>query len=63
MTNDRTKPCPACDKPMGINRGVCAECGYQTTWFKIRLTVGCAGALFAFIIISIMLYKALTGTV
>jgi len=48
---------------MGINRGVCAECGHQTTWFKIRLTVGCAGALFAFIIISIMLYKALTGTV
>lgn len=46
---------------MGINRGVCPECGYQTPWFKFRFYTGCAGAIFAFIVISMMLIMALFG--
>ncbi len=61
MSSERTKPCPACNEPMGINRGVCPECGHQTTWFKFRLYLGCAGALFAAIIIGLMMLSALYG--
>ncbi len=47
---------------MGINRGVCPECGHQTTWFKFRLWVGCAGAIFAAIVITMMTIMALSAT-
>ena len=46
---------------MPANRGVCPECGHQSTWFKFRLYFGCAGALFAFIVIMIMAYQAIFG--
>lgn len=46
---------------MGINRGVCPECGYQSTWFKIRFYTGCAGVIFALITITAMLIMALFG--
>lgn len=56
-----TKTCPECGQPMGANRGVCPnpDCTYASTWFKIRLYFGCAGALFAFIVIAIMTWMAL----
>lgn len=42
-----TKPCPQCGRPMPKQRGVCAECGGMTTWFKVRLAVGCISMLLA----------------
>ena len=58
---DLTKNCPECGQPMGVNRGVCPnpDCTYQSTWFKVRLYFGCAGALFAFIVIAIMAWMAM----
>jgi hypothetical protein len=46
---------------MGSNRGVCPnlDCDYQSTWFMIRLYLGCAGAIFAFIVIAIMAWMAM----
>lgn len=38
----RTRPCPQCGKNMPANRNVCAECGHVSTWFKVRVAVGCA---------------------
>ena len=56
-----TKDCPHCGKPMGVNRGVCPnpDCDYQSTWFRIRFYFGCAGAIFAFLIIAIMAWMAM----
>lgn len=48
---------------MGANRGVCPnlDCDYQSTWFKIRLYFGCAGVTFAFILLAIMAWMAITA--
>ena len=40
-TPKRTRPCQGCGKDMPVTRSVCAECGYTTTWFKLRVAVGC----------------------
>lgn len=58
-----TKDCPHCGQPMGVNRGVCPnpDCDYQSTWFKVRLYFGCAGAIFAILTIAIMTWMALKG--
>ncbi|MBX3179610.1 MAG: hypothetical protein KF886_19825 [Candidatus Hydrogenedentes bacterium] len=63
VPDNATKLCPLCGELMGINRGVCPnpDCTYQSTWFKIRLYFGCAGAIFAFILLLIMAWMALNA--
>ena len=56
-----SRPCPQCEQPLPIARGVCPECGYMTTWFRIRFFGGCAFALFAIAMIFLMLLSALYG--
>lgn len=56
----RTKPCPDCGEAMGINRGVCPKCGHMTGWFKIRLYVGGAFVLVAFLGLMFMAYLLIT---
>ncbi len=51
--------CAACGEEIPRGRGVCAACGKATTWFKIRLGLGCAFALFAFLGILAMILTAL----
>jgi ssDNA-binding Zn-finger/Zn-ribbon topoisomerase 1 len=48
------RPCPACGKPLGLYRGVCPECGHMTTWFQVRLLLGCGGVLFAVLATALM---------
>lgn len=56
-----TKPCPECGKPMPANRGVCPnpDCTYASTWFKVRLYLGCAGVLIGLVLIAIMAWMAM----
>ena len=61
MSANRTKPCPACEKEIPANRGVCPECGHQSTWFKMRLYLGCLGVLFGFIVTALMAIMAIMG--
>ena len=47
MSETRTRVCPECEAKVHVHRGVCPECGHMTTWFKVRLYVGCGSLLLA----------------
>lgn len=41
---------------MSRYRGRCPDCGYETTWFRLRIWVGAAGVLLgALLILSLLL--------
>jgi hypothetical protein len=46
---------------MGINRGVCPECGHMTTWFKVRFYVGGCFVVIAFLGLMFMAFLAITA--
>lgn len=56
-----TRICGACGKEIGANRGVCPECGHATTWFQLKLFIGCASAIFAALSIGAMVVMRLLG--
>ncbi len=59
-----SKICPHCGLSMPANRGVCPnpDCDYVSSWFKVRFLFGCAGAIFAAIVIAIMTWMAITAS-
>ncbi len=57
-----TKPCPHCGDAMPAARGVCPACGGMTTWFKVRLSLGCISISLAFGGILVMLWLALQAS-
>lgn len=65
MSQDRAapdaRPCPSCGKPLGAYRGVCPDCGHMTTWFQLRLLLGCGGMIFALLAVLLMLVLRMLG--
>lgn len=59
----RTRKCQACGKDMPAARSVCPECGHMSTWFKLRVFVGCASLTLGGLAILISLALALWGPV
>jgi uncharacterized OB-fold protein len=56
-----TRICAACGKEIHANRGVCPECGHVTTWFQVKLMLGCAGAVFALLSIGTLIVLRMLG--
>lgn len=56
-----TKECLNCHQQMPKARGVCPHCGYQTTWFKVRIGLGCISLLIAVLGMVGMLMIALSS--
>lgn len=57
-----TKLCPNCGKPMPKQRGVCPECGGMTSWFKVRMALGCvAVGIFVLGLVSMVLAALFLG--
>ena len=56
------RPCPQCGTPLPVSRHVCPDCGYVSTWFKIRFGVGCLFAALAIAGVGFMIFLAITQT-
>lgn len=56
-----TKFCGGCGAPLPPGRGVCPECGYVSTWFKVRFLVGCFFALLAIAGVGAMVLISIFG--
>ncbi|MCC6144477.1 MAG: hypothetical protein IT368_11785 [Candidatus Hydrogenedentes bacterium] len=41
----KTRPCEQCDSPMSRYQGRCPACGWETTWFRLRVWLGAAMVL------------------
>lgn len=57
----RTRPCQRCGKDMPASRSVCPECGHTSTWFKLRVVVGCLSLGLGGLAILLSLALALWG--
>lgn len=44
-SDKHTQPCAKCGQQMPAARSVCPHCGHMTTWFRVRLVLGCGSLL------------------